>query len=99
VLAHAYGPPEMRNQILQVYQRHAGKPVEQIKAFEAIACARRLLDLTISLTLGSQRMGMNALAAEAMRTDMEPHRRVYSHFIEYTGLQIEIFDNLFGKVE
>jgi aminoglycoside phosphotransferase (APT) family kinase protein len=97
MLAHAYGPPGLRDQILQDYQRHAGKPVQQIEVFEAIACARRLFDLTVSLTQGSQRMGMNAQAAEAMRASMDANRRVYRLFLERTGLQTEIFDKLFGK--
>jgi len=97
VLAHAYGGPELRARILQGYQRHAGNPVEQIEAFEAIACARRLFDLTVSLTHGAQRMGMNARALEAMRASMEAHRRVHRLFVERTGLQIEAFVDLFGS--
>ena len=99
VLAHAYGGPELRASVLQSYQRHAGKPVEHIEAFEAIACARRLLDLTVSLTQGAQRMGMNAQAVEAMRASMEAHRRVHRLFVERTGLQIEVFVDLFGSPE
>ena len=99
VLAHAHGWPDARNQILQGYQRQAGKPVEQIEVFEAIACARRLLDLTVSLTQGAQRMGMNAQAVEAMRASMDAHRRVHRLFVERTGLQIKTFDNLFEKSE
>jgi len=96
VLAHAHGWQGMRDQILQGYQRHAGKPVEQIESFEAIACARRLFDLTISLTLGAQRMGMNAQAVESMREGMEAHRHVHRLFVERTGLSIRAFDDLFG---
>jgi len=99
VLAHAHGRPGLRDQVFQGYQRHAGKPVEQIEAFEAIECARRLLDLTVSLTKGAQRMGMNAQAVDAMRADMQAHRRVHHLFIERTGLQIYTFNNLFGKSE
>lgn len=99
VLAHAHGLPAWRGQIIKGYQRHAEKPVEHIEAFEAVACARRLFDLTISLTQGAQRMGMNAQAVEAMRANMEAHRRVHRLFIERTGLQIEKFDNLFGESE
>jgi aminoglycoside phosphotransferase (APT) family kinase protein len=98
VLAHAYGPPGWRGQILQGYERHAGKPVEQIQTFEAIGCARRLLDLAVSLTQGAQRMGMNPQATEAMRADMEPHRQVYRLFVERTGLRIGAFDTLFGTI-
>ena len=96
VLAHAHGRPGLRDQIFQGYQCHAGKPVEQIEAFEAIACARRLLDLTVSLTQGAERMGMSVQATQAMRASMDSHRRVYRLFIERTGLRMEIFDNLFG---
>jgi len=39
--------------------------VDQIEAFEAIAFARSLLDLTVSLAQGAQLMGMNAKATEA----------------------------------
>ena len=99
LLAHAYGGPELRARILQGYQHHAGKPVAQIEAFEAIACARRLLDLTVSLTQGAQRMGMNAQAVEAMRASMEAHRRVHRLFVERTGLQIKVFVDLFGSPE
>jgi aminoglycoside phosphotransferase (APT) family kinase protein len=96
MLAHAYGWPEAREQILQGYQRHAGKQVEHIEAFEAIECARRLLDLTVVFTSDAQRMGMNAQVTETIRASMEAHRRVHRLFIERTGLQIEAFDTLFG---
>jgi aminoglycoside phosphotransferase (APT) family kinase protein len=96
VLTYAHGRIGLRDQIFQGYQRHAGIPVEQIEAFEAIACARRLLDLTVSLTQGAERMGMNAEATKAMRSSMDAHRRVYCLFIERTGLRIQTFDKVFG---
>jgi aminoglycoside phosphotransferase (APT) family kinase protein len=99
VLAHAHGLPAWRGQILKGYQRHAEKPVEHIEAFEAVACARRLFDLTISLTLGAQRLGMNDKAVESMRSYMDAHKRVHRLFVERTGLHIQTFDNLFGKSE
>jgi aminoglycoside phosphotransferase (APT) family kinase protein len=99
VLAHAHGMPAWRGQIFNGYQRHAEKPVEHLEAFEAIACARRLFDLTVSLTLGSQRLGMNDKAVESMRSFMDGHKRVHRLFVERTGLQIEAFDKLFGKSE
>jgi len=97
LLTYAYSGQALRGQILQGYQHYFGKQVEQLETFEAIACARRLLDLTVSLTLGSQRMGMNAQAVEAMRSNMDAHRQVHRVFIERTGLQIEIFTRLFGN--
>jgi len=99
VLAHAHGLPAWRGQILEGYQRHAEKPVEHLEAFEAVACARRLFDLTISLTLGAQRLGMNDQAVESMRSYMDGHKRVHRLFVERTGLQIQTFDDLFGKSE
>ena len=95
MLAQAYGWPEARDHILNGYQRHAGKQVEQIEVFEAIECARRLLDLTVSLTHGAQRMGMNAQVTEKIRASMEAHRRVHRLFVERTGLHIKAFDELF----
>ncbi len=96
VLTHAHGWAGMRDLILQGYERHLGKPVKQIETFEGVACARRLFDLTISLTLGPQHLGMTAQAAETMRAAMEAHRRVYRLFIERTGLQVKVFEELFG---
>jgi aminoglycoside phosphotransferase (APT) family kinase protein len=96
VLAYAHGWQDARSQILEGYQRQAGKQVEQIEAFEAIACARRLFDVTISLTQGAQRLGMNAQAVESMRANMEAYRRVHHLFVERTGLLIRAFDMLFG---
>jgi len=99
VLTYAHGGPGLRDQILKGYQSHTRAPVEQIEVFEATACARRLLDVAVSLTQGAQSMGMNAQAVEAMRASMEAHRRVYRLLVERTGLQIETFDNLFEKGE
>jgi len=96
VLAHAHGWAGMRDLILQGYERHFGKPVEQIEVFEAIACARRLFDLTISLTFGPEHLGMAAQAIDSIRSSMDAHRRVHCLFIERTDLQIEAFDSLFG---
>jgi len=95
VLAHAHGWAGMRNLILQGYERHFGKSVEQIETFEAIACARRLFDLTISLTLGPEHLGMTAQAINSIRSYMDAHRRVYCLFVKRTGLQVKVFDELF----
>lgn len=96
VLVHTYGGTELRDQILQGYQRYSGKPLEQIETFEAIACARRLLDLTVSLTQGAEHIGMNEQAVKSMLANMDAHRRVHHLFVERTGLQIEAFNILFG---
>lgn len=96
VLTHAHGWAGMRDLILQGYEHHLGKPVNQIEVFEAIACARRLFDLTISLTLGPEHLGMTTKAIDSIRSSMDAHRRVYHLFFKHTGLQIEAFDNLFG---
>jgi len=96
VLGNAYGGMELREQILQGYQQALGKPVENIEVFEVLACARRLFDLTISLTRDPKLLGMNAASAEAMRADMEPHRNVYRRFVELSGLHMDAFASLFG---
>ena len=62
-----------------------------------MARARRLLDLTVSLTQGAGRMELNAQAVAAMRANMEPHRKVHQLFRDRTGLAIDAFDTLFGN--
>lgn len=99
VLTHAHGRPGLRDQIFDSYQRHAANPVEQCDVFEAIACARRLFGVAVSLTQGAKTMGMNEQAVESMRAYMGAHRRVYHLFIQLTGLQIKTFDELFGESE
>ena len=96
VLAHSSTSPGLRAEVLRGYQRHARSRIAHIEAFEAIACTRRLFDVTVSLTHGAERMGMNRHAADAMRASMESHRRVYRLFLELTGLRIAAFANLFG---
>jgi len=97
VLTHAHGWTGMRDLILQGYELHLGKSVEQIEVFEAVACARRLFDLTISLTLGPEHLGMTNQAVESIRSSMDAHRRVHRLFIERTGLQVKVFDELFER--
>jgi aminoglycoside phosphotransferase (APT) family kinase protein len=99
VLTHAHGWTGMRDLILQGYGQHLGKPVEEIETFEAIACARRLFDLTISLTHGPEHLGMTKQAIESIRASMDAHRRVHRLFIERTGLHVKAFDELFGRGE
>lgn len=99
VLTYAHGWAGMRDLILQGYERHFGKSVNQIKAFEAVACARRLFDLTISLTFGPEHLGMTAQAIDSIRLSMDAHKRVYRLFVERTGLQVKVFDELFGEDE
>jgi len=99
VLTHSHGWAGMRDFILKGYEQHLGKPVEQIEAFEVIACARRLFDITVSLTLGPQHLGMTAQAIDSIRSYMDAHRRVYRLFVERTGLQIKAFDELFREGE
>ena len=95
VLTHAHGWTGMRELILQGYERYLGKSVEQIEIFEAIACARRLFDLTISLTFGPEHLGMTNQAVESIRSSMDAHRRVHRLFNERTGLHVKAFDELF----
>jgi aminoglycoside phosphotransferase (APT) family kinase protein len=99
VLTYAHGWTGMRDLILQGYEHHLGKSVDQIEIFEAIACARRLFDLTISLTFGPEHLGMTNQAVESIRSSMEAHRRVHRLFIERTGLHVKAFDELFGRGE
>jgi hypothetical protein len=87
----------MRDEILHNYQHRVGQPVEHLEVFEALACARRLITVAVSLNQGPERMGMNPQAIEAMQAMMPAHRKVYQLFVDRTGIQITAFERLFGK--
>jgi aminoglycoside phosphotransferase (APT) family kinase protein len=98
VLANSYMGMEWRDRFLQAYERQAGQAVEQIEYFEVCACARRLFDLSISISAGAEKMGMRTDAVEAMKAQVVPARRVYQMLQKYTGLRVEPFEQLLASL-
>ena len=98
LLTSAYAGAEWRDPILHEYERLAGAQVEQIELFEALACARRLFDVTVSLSEGAERLGMRPEAVVLMRQQQEPLRRVYDLLQARTGLRVEAVEAMFESL-
>ena len=89
LLANSYVGPDLRNAILEEYQRLAGAALEGMEIFEVFASLRRLNDVLVSLSQGAEKMGMRAETADLIRQQLGPVRRVYEILVERTGIQIE----------
>jgi aminoglycoside phosphotransferase (APT) family kinase protein len=98
LLARAYGGAELHDAILQGYEAVAGASVERIETFEVFACARRLLDVTVSLSLGAEAMGMRPGAVELMRQQVGAYRSVYDLLLERTGIRLETVERLLAEL-
>ena len=88
LLTSAYAGAGWRDPILHEYERLAGARVEQIELFEVLACARRLFDVTVSLSEGAERLGMRPEAVVLMQQQREPLQRVYDLLQARTGLRV-----------
>lgn len=94
LLARVYGGEDMGNAILSGYEKAAGEIVENQEYFEVCACARRLFDVTTSLTLGAERLGMRQEAVEKMRSQVEHLALVYDILRDHTHLRIAQVEQL-----
>jgi aminoglycoside phosphotransferase (APT) family kinase protein len=99
VLTHAYLGPLWRNRLLREYERLAGRDVDALECFEVFACVRRLIDLSVSLLDGAQKMGMRSEAVTAMRKDKSSYENVYGLLIERTGIGIIEVEDLISSLE
>ena len=97
MLVYAYAGAELRNRILQDYERLAGAQVEKIAPFEVFDCLRRLLDLTVSLQQGAGRRGMRPEALQMMKQDAAAHKRVYDLMLARTGLLLPEVERLLAS--
>lgn len=97
-LACAYAGQEMRDQILHQYELLSGSPVEHVECFEACTCARRLLDIAVSLSQGAEKRGMRPEAVAAMKQQREPAERVYGMLTERTGLRVPCIESALASL-
>jgi aminoglycoside phosphotransferase (APT) family kinase protein len=88
LLMSTYGPQEVRDAILERYERVSGKETRDIEFFDVIACARRLLSVAASLSVGAEQLGMRSGAEEMMRESAGHFRKVYGLLRERTGIQL-----------
>jgi aminoglycoside phosphotransferase (APT) family kinase protein len=92
ILANAYEDAAVRDQILQTYERIAGRDVEQLACFEVIASLRRLIGISISLQSGPEQMGMRPEATSIMQQQMPAHARVYATYMGHTNIPLPFFE-------
>ena len=88
LLAGAYAGENVREMILDEYQRMIGVPVEQLAFFDVASCLKRLGTVMISLSAGADSMGMRPDAVAMMRRDFPALRWVYDFMVDRTGIQV-----------
>lgn len=88
LLMSAHAGPEWDEPVRTGYERAAGVRVENLEYFDAAMAVRRLFDVTASLGLGAQRLGMRPAAAQEMRATLPALGRVYERFRRIAGLEI-----------
>jgi aminoglycoside phosphotransferase (APT) family kinase protein len=89
VLAHSYVGVEWRDRILEGYEGLVGGRVQGIECFEMFACARRLFDVTVSLSEGAEKLGMRPDAVQMMEQQIGAFGRVYDLLLHRTGIRVE----------
>jgi aminoglycoside phosphotransferase (APT) family kinase protein len=96
VLSHAGA--QMRDRLLDEYEKVAGAAVEQLEFFEVFACARRLFAIVVSLSEGSEKLGLRPNAALMMRYKRAGFERVYGLLRERTGIRIAETERLLASL-
>jgi len=94
LLVYVYMGEDWRERILVEYERLAGAEVQQVEFFEIFACARRLFDITVSLSEGAEKLGMRPEAVQTMKEQMGPLSRVYDLLMQHTGVRIGSIEQL-----
>jgi len=94
LLAFAYLGRSWRDQILSEYERIQGLAVDQIEVFEVSACARRLFDISVSISEGAQKLGMRPEAVQSMLEQKAALTRVYELLVHHSGIRIMEIERL-----
>jgi aminoglycoside phosphotransferase (APT) family kinase protein len=97
VLVNAYSGQELRDEILEGYEKLIGERVSEIETFEVFACTRRLFDVFVSLSEGPQRLGMRPEAIETIRKQMYAVENVYQLLVNHTGIRVADVEELIRR--
>ena len=98
LLMSTYGPSEMRDIILERYERVSGKETRDIEFFDVIATARRLLSVATSLSMGAEQLGMRSGAEEMMKGDSGHLHKVYERFKQRTSIKLPEFERILDSL-
>ncbi len=80
--------PADHDRFLREYEQLSGQPVTGIAEFEVIAALRRLFGFAVTLTSGSESVGMRPEAADLMRAQKPHFERVYAVLRQHSGLAL-----------
>jgi aminoglycoside phosphotransferase (APT) family kinase protein len=97
VLARLYIGEEFKEQTFNSYKEVRGKNINNFIFFEVIALLRRLSDIAMILTQGSDETGMREDTTYIIRSQKELIDRLQELIYEYTKLKIEIPIELLEK--
>jgi aminoglycoside phosphotransferase (APT) family kinase protein len=62
MLISVYQGSQWRQSFLEAYERHAGELLENLEFFDVAACTRRLYSIAVSISAGTEKMGMRPSA-------------------------------------
>ena len=94
LLMSTYDRSSFREVFLEAYEEASGKKVRDIEYFEVLAAVRRLLTISISFAIGSERLGMSPEALEMMKESKGHFAEVYRRLREGTGIRLPKFEEL-----
>jgi len=88
----------IRHQIHQLYDAIRGQPVEQMECFLVTACFRRLIDFALSVTAGSEHVGMRTEAVTAMKAHHAAFVRAYDLLVSLTEIRLPQLETLLADL-
>jgi aminoglycoside phosphotransferase (APT) family kinase protein len=94
ILADTYATPQVRDFMLNEYERLANHQVEQMDYFNVAASLKRLFVMIASTTSWSNTAEMQSRAEELAEQDGDHIRAVYTLLQEKTGLTVPVIDRL-----
>jgi len=90
--------PAPRDQVLAEYERITGALVEDLEIFEVAAALKRLASITISLAVGSEKIGMRPGVEAQMVQHADHLQTAYAVLRDRTDLNIPAIDSLLRKL-
>ena len=101
LLLRMHNGTELRNSILQTYERLAGLRVEQIEFFEVHACFRRLFNSAVWFTASPEKSGVDSKTAEGlfaaegfsgMKRHKDAIKKGHEMLVGLTGIRVPELD-------
>jgi aminoglycoside phosphotransferase (APT) family kinase protein len=97
LLMGTYDSPEVRDCVLETYERISQSKAETIEYFEVIAATRRLGSIYLSLSQGAENLGMRPEAAKIMKQQKNHVKAVIKVLSDRTGIEIGEFGSFLGS--